>query len=227
MAAMRIAVVGASGWLGGAIAREALARGHEVTAIARHADRLAELGGADVRAVDATDARSLTPVIADHDVVVAAVTDRSGPDRSTIPAVARALIEAVPAARVPRLAFVGGGGSLLAPDGGRFVDQSGFPEQHKAEALAQADALELLRGAPPTLDWTYLSPPPHDLTPGEQRGGYTVRGDDRPVTGERGKSSITSGDFAAAMLDELERPRVLAPALQRRVRPLASATAPR
>jgi hypothetical protein len=207
MAAVRIAVIGASGWLGGAIAREALARGHEVTAIGRHADRLVEVEGATVRTADATNADELAAAIAGHDAVVSSVTDRTGPDRSLIPTVARTLVEVVPRAAVPRLAVIGGGGSLLAPDGRRIVDQEGFPDQYKPEALAQGEALEILRGSPATLDWTYLSPPPHDLQPGEKQGGYRVRGDDRPVADEQGQSSITSGDLASAMVDELERPQ--------------------
>jgi putative NADH-flavin reductase len=205
--AMRIAVIGASGWLGGTIAREAMARGHQVTAIARHADRLADLEGADIRAADATDAEALVGVISDQEVVVASVTDRSTPDRSVIPAIARALISAAPAAGVSRIAFVGGGGSLLAPDGNRFVDSPDFPAEYKTEALAGAEALELLRSAPAALDWTYLSPPAHDLRPGDKQGGYQVRGDDRPVTAADGTNSITSGDLAAALVDELEHPR--------------------
>jgi putative NADH-flavin reductase len=102
---------------------------------------------------------------------------------------------------------MGGGGSLLAPDGRRLVDQDGFPDQYKPEALAQGEALEIFRGSPATLDWTYLSPPPHDLKTGERQGGYQVRGDDRPVSDEQGLSSITSGDLASAMVDELERPQ--------------------
>jgi putative NADH-flavin reductase len=204
---MRIAVIGASGWLGGAIAREAMARGHKVTAIARHAERLNDLQGADLRAFDATDSNGLAPVIANHDVVVAAVTDRSGPDRSVIPTVVRALIVAAPEAGVPRLAVMGGGGSLLDPRGERFVDSPGFPEPHRAEALAQAEALELLRHAPAELDWTYLSPPPQNLTPGEKRGAYGVHGGDHPVTDSQGESTISSGDLAAAMVDELEQPQ--------------------
>jgi putative NADH-flavin reductase len=204
---MRIAVIGGSGWLGGTIAREALSRGHEVTAIARDPVRLGKLEGIDVRAFDATDADSLPAVIAGHDVVVSAVTDRSGPGRSVIPDVVRALIVSVPAAGVPRLAVVGGGGSLLAPDGRRFVDDPGFPEQHRTEALAGAEALELLRRAPSELDWTYLSPPPENLADGEKRGGYAVRGDDRPVTNAAGETGIASGDLAAAMVDELENPQ--------------------
>ncbi len=200
-------MIGASGWLGGAIAREALSRGHEVTAIGRHREKLADVRGATVVVADARDAVELVPVITGHDVVVSAVTDRTGPDRSIIPTVAAALIDAVPQAGVSRLALMGGGGSLLAPDGRRIVDQDGFPENYKAEALAQSEALELLRSAPESLDWTYLSPPPHALVAGDKSGGYKVRGDDRPVVDDRGESTITSGDLAAAMVDELERPQ--------------------
>jgi uncharacterized protein len=74
---MRIAVIGASGWLGGAIAAEALSRGHEVTGIGRDPDRFANVEGvAGVRA-DATDPELIADAIAGHDVVVSSVTDRS------------------------------------------------------------------------------------------------------------------------------------------------------
>jgi putative NADH-flavin reductase len=204
---MRIAVVGASGWLGGTIAREALSRGHQVTAIGRNPDRLAAIEGAQAATADATDVEAIADTVTGHDVVVSSVTDRSGPDRSIIPRVAEVMIEAVPRAGVPRLAVMGGGGSLLKPDGSRYIDEPGFPEQYKAEALAQAQALALLRATPDSLDWTYLSPPPHTLIPGDKRGRYDVRGDDRPVENGDGESTITSGDLAAAMVDELERPR--------------------
>ena len=202
---MRIAVVGATGWLGGAVTREALARGHEVTAVGRSAERLGELADVATTSADVTDRASLAEAIAGHDAAVVAVTDRSGPERSVIPAAARSVIEAAPRAGVERVAFVGGGGSLASPAGGRYVDQPGFPEQYKAEALAQGDALALFRAAPEELDWTYLSPPPHNLEPAEKRGGYRVAAGDQPVLDADGDSGITSGDLAAAMLDALER----------------------
>jgi putative NADH-flavin reductase len=201
---MRIAVIGASGWLGGAVAREAVGRGHEVTAIGRDPEKLAALEGtAPVRA-DATDVESIAEAIGDHDAVVLAVTDRSGPDRSTIPRAAQAVIAALSRAEVPRLAMIGGGGSLLNENGQRFVDQDDFPPEYRAEALAGAEALELLRATPEEVDWTYLSPPPENLTPGDARGGYAVRGDDHPVTDDAGHTAISSGDLAAALVDELE-----------------------
>jgi putative NADH-flavin reductase len=207
MAGMRIAVIGASGWLGGAIAREALARGHEVTAIGRDPAKLDAVVGARPATVDATDPQALPSVIAGHDVVVSSVTDRSGPDRSVIPATVRALIGAVPAAGVSRLAVVGGGGSLHDEHGRRLIESPDFPSEYLAEAQAGAQALDLLLAAPPELDWTFLSPPPANLTPGDARGGYRTRGDDRPVTDADGHTAISSGDLASAMVDELEHPQ--------------------
>jgi putative NADH-flavin reductase len=205
---MKIAVIGASGWLGGHIARHAVDRGHEVTALARDRSRLEGIDGVSaVAGVDATDADALREALAGHDVVIASVTDRSGADRSTIPATARALIAALPAAGVERLVFMGGGGSLESEPGRRHVDEPGFPEQYRAEALAQAEALELLRREGGELRWSYLSPPPKDLVPGDGRGGYRVQGGDAPLVDEEGNSRIEAGDLAAAAVDEAERPQ--------------------
>jgi hypothetical protein len=199
---VRIAVIGATGWLGGAIATEALSRGHQVTAIGRDQGRLAELSGVDTAVADVRDVDAVARAIEGHDVAVAAVTDRSTSDRSLIPQAARSLVEAGTRAGVPRVAWVGGGGSLNAPSGGRLVDQPGFPEAYKAEALAQGEALNLFREAGPDLDWTYMSPPPHDLAPGEKRGGYTVAAGDDPVG-----DGLSSGDLADAFVNELEQHR--------------------
>jgi uncharacterized protein len=204
---VRIAVIGATGRLGGAITSEATSRGHQVTAIGRDQGRLSELSGVDTAVADVTDVDAVERAIAGHDVVVSSVTDRSTPDRSIIPHAVRTMIEAVPRAGVPRLAVAGGGGSLNAPSGGRFVDQPGFPDAYKPEALAQAEALQLLRDAPSELDWTYMSPPPHNLVPGPKRGGYRVAGGDDPVLDADGHDELTDGDYAAAFVDELESPQ--------------------
>lgn len=195
-------MIGATGWLGGAIVAEALARGHEVTAIGRDQGRLSELSGVATAVADVRDMDAAGRAIAGHDVAVAAVTDRSSSDRSVIPQAAQSLIEAAPRAGVPRLAWVGGGGSLNAPEGGRLVDQPGFPDAYRAEALAQGEALKLFRDAAPELDWTYMSPPPHDLVPGDKRGGYMVAAGDDPVG-----DGLTSGDLADAFVNELEQHR--------------------
>jgi putative NADH-flavin reductase len=206
---MRIAVLGASGWLGGTIARQALERGHEVTAIARDAAKLSdvEAAGAAVATADVRDPASVQRAVAGSDVVVSAVTDRTTPDRSIIPLTARTLLDVLPAAGVRRLAVVGGGGSLEVEPGVRAVDRPGFPEEYKPEALAQAEALDVLRSSDTPVDWTYISPPVEDLAPGEPTGRYRVQGGNAPVVDSDGHSRIDSGDLAAALLDEVEHPR--------------------
>jgi putative NADH-flavin reductase len=73
----------------------------------------------------------------------------------------------------------------------------GFPDEYKPESQAFTDILADYR-ASEGLDWTLVSPSPV-IAPGE-RSGY-VLGTDAPVGG-----SVTTTDFADAILDELESP---------------------
>ncbi|GHJ47798.1 NAD-dependent dehydratase [Catellatospora sp. TT07R-123] len=185
---MKIAVIGAAGNLGNVVVREARERGHEVTT----------LGRADV---DATDAASLKDAVYGHDAVVVAV---KGPDR-TVPRTAEALLAALPAAGVARLVFLGGGGSLLAPSGQRFVDSPAFPPQYLETALDQGAALEILRAAQTDLHWSYVSPPPVHLVPGDKTGAYRAEASDTPLTDAAGECRISTGDYAAAVVDAVEQ----------------------
>jgi putative NADH-flavin reductase len=186
---MKIAVIGATGRLGGAVAAEASARGHQVTALGS-------------RQVDVADPESVGAVVAGHDAVVVSV---KGPDR-LVPRAAGALLAALPAAGVTRLLFVGGGGSLRFAPGQRFVDAPQFPAQYRQTALDQAEALGVLRAATDTpVDWSYLSPPPVHLVPGARTGRYRVAAGDSPVADERGESRVSDGDFASAAVDALEQ----------------------
>jgi putative NADH-flavin reductase/pimeloyl-ACP methyl ester carboxylesterase len=203
-APMRIAVIGATGHLGGAVAREALSRGHEVTAIARRVNGLHGLAGANAAEASVLDIDSITALVAGHDAVVAALKARDDSELASVPDGARALLSALPRAGVRRLLFVGGGGSMLSPSGERFVDAPEFPEQYKDEALAQARALEILRDADGAVDWSYASPPPLHLVEGERTGRYRVRAGDLPITDSQGESRITIPDYAAAIIDTLE-----------------------
>ena len=204
---LNIAVLGASGWLGGEIAREALARGHAVTAIGRDRERLDAVRATRTVQLDIRDRNALALAIADHDAVVIAISDRSTDDRSIIPQTTQLLIELTQFNGPQRLAFVGGGGSLTLDDGTAIVDLPDFPEQYRAEALAQGESLQILRDSISAIDWTYLSPPPEHLEPGPKASDYRVQADEHPVTDTNGDSRISTGDLAAAMLDELEHPK--------------------
>ena len=192
---MRIAVYGATGMIGSRVVAEAVARGHEVTGVTRSGGELP----AGVTAVqgDAGDAELTKRVAANADVVVSAIgPSRTGGDRRTYLAELRTLVETLGSARI---LVVGGAGSLIV-DGGRLVDQPGFPDAYKAEALTAAQSLETIRRAPESLDWVYLSPAP-EIAPGERTGTYQT-GDDSPAG-----DFISAEDFAVAIADEIEQPK--------------------
>ncbi|MGA9760880.1 MAG: NAD(P)H-binding protein [Gaiellaceae bacterium] len=203
---MRIAVIGASGWLGGAITREALSRGHEVTAIGRDRVRLESVGATAVARADVTDSEAIAEAVRGHDAVVSAVVDRASENWDVIPRAATTLLEALPRAGVTRLLFIGGAGSLEDESGTRLLDKPDFVPEYVPEALAGAEALAIFRSSSGEVEWSYLSPSPM-LIPGEKNGNYRVRGGDTVFTDERGESRIAAGDLASAALDELEQNR--------------------
>ncbi len=188
---MKIVVYGATGMVGSQVVQTAAARGHEVTAVSR---RGGAVPGATSLAADIADTETLAGLAADADAVVVAVPpDRTGGPTEPMVEAHRRIIAARPDTR---LVVVGGAGSLLAGDG-MLVDAPGFPDAYKPEAKAFAAILDDYR-ASTGVDWTYVSPSPV-IAPGE-RTGY-VTGTDSPVG-----DSVTSTDFADAMVDELEAP---------------------
>ena len=183
---MKIAVFGATGMVGSRIAREAEARGHEVTALSRST-------GADM-----ADAAAVREAAAAHDVVVSATgPSRTGESHEPWLASVSTLIDNVGATRV---VFVGGAGSLLTPDGTRLLDTDGFPDEYKAEATSGAAALELFRAAPESVDWTFVSPSPV-IAPGE-RTGRVATSLDTPAG-----DFVSAEDYAVALVDEIEEPQ--------------------
>jgi putative NADH-flavin reductase len=200
---MRIIVFGANGRVGSRIVAEALERGHELTAVVRDPkSHSLPSAGVTVMRGDATDPGSVAELAAGHDLAVSAVGPSPADALETVPAAARALLEGLSRAGVPRLIAVGGGGSLEASPGVRVLDTPEFNEAWKPGSLAQAEALEIYRAATTDIDWTYLSPP-FVLAPGARTGHYRT-GDDRLLVDEKGNSSISMEDFAVALLDEAE-----------------------
>lgn len=190
---MRIAVYGATGMVGSRIVRESLHRGHEVTAISRTG---AAVRGARARSADLADGETFADVSRNHDaVVLATVPSRTGGDHGEW---LSAMKTAFSNAGATRLLVVGGAGSLEV-GGVRLCDSPDFPEPYRPEARTMAAALDAVKAAPQTLDWTMLSPAPV-LVPGERTGRY-VTADNTPAG-----PAISVEDFAVAMLDEIESP---------------------
>lgn len=202
---MKIALIGASGFIGSRILQEASRRGHEVTALVRHAEHVPDLPGVTTRRVDVHDTDALADLLAGHEAVISAFsTDKDNPDvYESMTAGHRSIVEATKKAGVSRLLAVGGAGSLEIAPGKQLLDEPDFPEAWKPGASATREFLYLLRDEP-VLDWSYLSPA-RVIQPGERTGKYRVGGDQLVVDVE-GHSLISTEDYAVAMLDELESP---------------------
>lgn len=191
-----VALIGASGNVGSRILKELSDRGHSVTGIARHAERIASLPDVTAASVDVSNPKELAAVLRGHDAVISAVrfVDSKPAELAT----------ALREAGVHRWLVVGGAGSLEVAPGKRLVDQPDFPAAYKQEALAGADFLAWLQREADDLDWTFLSPSAL-FVPGD-RTGHFRRGNDTLLTGEQG-SKISFEDYAVALVDELEEPR--------------------
>lgn len=207
---MKIVIYGATGMIGQRITREALVRGHAVTAIVRNVSRL-ELShpNLDIREGDILDSADIARKVVDHDAVVNATrqfyADAPGPADQTFVDAARALIDGMKLAGVKRLIVVGGAGSLEIVPGKLLMDSDEFPQAHRSVALSLRDALEIYRTA--DIDWSFFSPAPL-IAPGERTGRYRT-GTDRIVEDKNGESRISAEDYAVALVDELEDPRFL------------------
>jgi uncharacterized protein len=199
-----IVVLGAGGKAGRLLVAEAARRGHLVRAVVRSTPMSSDPAtGVDLVRGDASSREELEPLLAGADAVIVAV---GAPGREIYRQTAQAVSEAVAALPEPRpyIVHMGGGATLRTPDGSTFLEQPGFPDAYREPAEGQRIAFEHYRSAaPPGVAWTYFSPPPHHLVPGDATGGYRV-GDDEPVNGEDGEARLSYGDLAVVLVDEAE-----------------------
>lgn len=191
---MPIALIGASGAAGSRILKELSSRGHSVTAIARHPEKIERLPNVTPETGDVFNKAGLTEILKGRDVVVSAVHFTASDPRL--------LIDAVKASGAKRYLVVGGAGSLQVAPGVRLVDTPDFPPAYKAEAIGGAAFLDLLRQEK-DLDWTFLSPSGL-FAPGARTGKFRL-GKDELLSTDKG-SSISFEDYAVALVDEIEKP---------------------
>ena len=201
---MKLVLFGATGHIGGAILDEALARGHDVTAVVRDASRVTQHHPQlHIVVGDVAQPATWAAAAKGADAVIASLSARRSGQPDEVPAAAKTLLESLSAAKVKRLLWVGGAGSLEVAPGLRVIDDPHFPAAWKPEAEAQAKALDIFRASNTDIDWTYVSPAAL-IEDGSRTGQYRVGGDTL-LTDANGVSRITVPDYANALLDRLDK----------------------
>ena len=202
---MKVVLLGASGFVGSAILKEALDRGHQVAAVVRNQGALNPSQRLKIQIADVYDSTALAAVIVGYDALISAFNPGwkdpnlyANQVRGTT-----SILKAVKSASIKRVLWVGGAGGLEVKPGVRVIDAPNFPAAIKPGSLATIEALGQLRHEP-SLDWSFLSPSAN-LKPGTRTGKFRL-GSDQLLVDSSGQSSISVQDYAVAMLDELEHP---------------------
>jgi putative NADH-flavin reductase len=195
---MKLVVLGATGGTGLEIVRQAIERGHSVTALVRSPDRLKQFGDrVGMKQGDLLNSADLEEVIQGHDAVVSAFGPRvpiSKADANLLQRFAVALTEAMPRAKVTRVvvqsvAFLFKN-SILPP---AYL----FGRLFFSRLVDDASAMERIFEAS-GLDWTMVRPP--ELTDKPHTGKYRVREGHLPPFGFK----ISGADVADFMINLVE-----------------------
>jgi hypothetical protein len=204
----RIAIIGASGFIGSAILKESLKRGHAVTAIVRNPEKITLIDpNLKILPGDVLAEESVSELVKGADVVISAYNPGwTNPNISNDTTKAyKSIIDGVKKAKIPRLLIVGGAGSLYVAPDKRLMDTGVIPDSFMPAIESLAGVLYHLQKEEAELDWAFFSPA-GNIVPGEKKGTYRL-GKDELVVNDKGESSISVEDYADAMLNEVEKPQ--------------------
>jgi len=202
---MNITVFGATGGTGTAFAEQALAAGHEVTAVVRDPARMKVAPHRRLRVVtaDVMDPASIAPALAGSDAAVNTVGPH-GLGRTTIQRDSvRSILQAMHHAGARRLLHISG--SSTVDDGESWYMR--FPVKPLARATFLGNSCTDMRGAESLIrasdmEWTIFRPPALNSKPA--RGYRTAI--DRNL---RHGFSVTRADLAACMVAMLPEPTIV------------------
>ncbi|MCC8197969.1 MAG: NAD(P)-dependent oxidoreductase [Tannerellaceae bacterium] len=204
----QMVLIGASGFVGSAILKEALSRGYQVKAVVRNPEKVTEKSpDLTVVKADVSSAATVAEVVKGADAVISAYNPGwTNPDMydETL-AVYPAILQGVKQAGVKRLQIVGGAGTLFVAPGVRVVDTGVIPQEIMGGVKSLGEFYLHTLVNEKEIDWVFFSPA-GTITPGERTGKYRLGKDDL-ITDAQGNSNISVEDYAKAMIDELENPQ--------------------
>ena len=208
---MRVALIGATGFVGSQILKELVDRNQSIKAFARNVEKVPASKNVATVALDVNNVQALATDLKGADVVISAFNAGwTNPNLyEDFIKGAKAIEEATKLAGVKRLIVIGGAGSLYVTDDLQLVDTPDFPEQIKPGALAARDYYNILK-EDNDLDWTMFSPAPemHQGTSGTRVGTYRL-GTDNPVFDADGHSILSVEDVAVVIADEVENAKFI------------------
>jgi len=207
---MKVALIGATGFVGAGLLDELLRRGHEVVALVRKPEAVAAREHVQFVQADVLNADEVQRAVTGCDAVVSAYN--AGWNNPNIyddfMRGSRAIVQGVKAAGIKRYLVVGGAGSLYV-NGQQLVDSPDFPAFIKPGASAARDMFAELQKEV-ALDWTMLSPAVgfHGGSAAQSRGRTAEyrTGKDEPLMQADGQpGDISVQDLAVALIDALEQ----------------------
>ncbi len=202
----KIAVIGATGFVGTQVVKELENRGYFVNALARNISKISETENVKAIEADVYNTSELAHVLKGNDAVIS--TFNPG---WTNPNIfedflkgAKSIEKAIEESGVKRFIVVGGAGSLYIAENIQLIDTPEFPAEIKPGAEAARQYLEIIKKNT-ELDWTFFSPAieMHQGTAGVRKGTYRTALEN-PVFDENGRSILSVEDVAVALVDELE-----------------------
>jgi putative NADH-flavin reductase len=200
---MKIAIIGATGNAGRALMTEGYSRQHDMTAIVRSKTKAFETFGPKVAVLE-KDAFALTRAdLIQFDAIVVAAAFPN--DTQNYVKLADHLTKAL--TNEPTLIlFILGSSSLITSDG-QTINQKLVGKENTAPwipiAIAQGQELNFLR-AVTNVNWIGFSPQ-QAFQPGPPT--HFLLGHDAIMTDQQGQSTLSTGNAAKAILDELETPQ--------------------
>ena len=213
---MELTIIAATGGVGQQLLAQAVAAGHDVTAVVRNPGKLSRQVRAVTTDLTAPDPAALESAIAGTDAVLSGLGPHSNADAGIASQGTRAIVAAMHATGVRRIVVVSAAPVATVPSPGRphppkHDPGDGFFMRYLFSKLASARfgkvyadlALmeDVLRGS--GLDWTVVRPP--QLTDKPLTGRY------RTAYGQnlRGGLSVPRADVAHLMLRVLDQPETI------------------
>jgi len=205
---MKIAVIGATGFVGSQIVNELVNRNYDVVGISRtihfETNRFKYLN------IDIFNTQNLAETLVNFDVVISAYNPNWSNSIEMYNEYImgyKAIQFAVKVAQVKRFIIIGGAGSLYNSEGVQLVDTENFPTEIKFGAKAARDYLNILK-TETDLDWVFFSPAKemHSGIKTGRTGKYRL-GTDFLVVNEEGRNMLSVEDVAVVIADEIETPK--------------------